>query len=154
MEMEKEINWLLQEKYRGKQTAQFKKDLVRLKKGEPLGFIIGFVMFLDCKIDLSERPLIPRFETEHWVQEAIDDIKNGKPFGATQGKINNKLFILDMFAGSGCIGVSVVRHIEQATMVFAEKDKNALKQIAINCKLNKIKKSRYEIIESDIFKGM
>src|SRR5258708_2193070 len=120
--MQQEINWLLKEKYFNKPTQQFKKDVERLKKGEPLAYVIGFVDFLGCKIDVSQRPLIPRPETEHWVQRAIEELKNGKPFGAAQGKINNKLFILDIFAGSGCIGVSIMRHIENTHVTFAEKD--------------------------------
>lgn len=141
--MNQEEHWILQEKYAGKETADFKKDIERLKAGEPLDFIIGFREFLDCKIDLSKKPLIPRDETEFWVEQAIEDMK---------GKKN--LHVLDIFSGSGCMGVAVLKHIPSATVVFAEKDKEALGQIKINAKLNKLPKTKYIIVESDVFRGL
>ncbi len=139
--MKQEIEWLLKEKYRGKPSAQFTKDMERLKKGEPLDYVIGFTDFLGCHIDLAKKPLIPRQETEYWVKKAIEQLGNKK----------HKLRILDMFAGSGCIGISIMRHIPHARVVFAEKDKKLIGQIKINCNLNKIDKKRYRIVTSDIF---
>ncbi len=138
--MEKEANWILKEKYKGEITEEFKKDLERLEQGEPVDYIIGFVIFLGCKIDLSFRPLIPRMETEYWVEQAVHDMKQ---------KRNIKC--LDIFSGSGCIGIAVLKKIKDAKVDFAELDENLLKQIKINLGLNKIDKKRYRIIQSDIF---
>lgn len=145
------VNFLLEEKYRGKPNIQFKKDIERLKKGEPLDYIIGFTEFLGCRIDLSKRTLIPRVETEFWVGEAIEKIINEKPFAVAQGKIINPLIILDMFSGSGCIGIAILKHVKNSYVVFTDSKKNALDQIKINCKLNNVKSNRHEIIQSDVF---
>ncbi|MEK7510512.1 MAG: HemK family protein methyltransferase [Patescibacteria group bacterium] len=146
MSLQKEIRWLLEEKYGGKTTEEAKKDIRRLQRGEPLDYVIGWVEFLGCKIDVSQKSLIPRPETEYWVQKAIQDVR--------KSKIKNqksKIRCLDIFAGSGCIGIVALKHIPLATVDFAEKERRFLKQIKVNAHLNGVDSSRYRLIQSDIF---
>lgn len=140
--LKREINWLLEEKYKGKLTKSAERDIERLKKREPVDYLIGFTEFLGCKIDLSQRPLIPRPETEYLVEKAIGDIKKSQ---------KKKIYCLDIFSGSGCIGTAILKNIVNTMVDFAEIDKRFLKQIRINLKLNKINPKRYQIIQSDIF---
>lgn len=119
---------------------------MRKAKGcEPIEYSKGFCRFLGCKIDLSCKPMIPRLETEFWVKKAIQDIN--LPRAKSRGKID----ILDIFAGSGCIGISILKNIENSKVDFAEINKKFLKQIKINLKINKINPARYKVIQSDIF---
>jgi release factor glutamine methyltransferase len=68
--------------------------------------------------------------------------------------------VLDIFAGSGCIGISITClpagrcDNPNINVTFAEKEKNALAQIKINCRLNKLPTKRYRIIRSDVFKNV
>jgi release factor glutamine methyltransferase len=149
--MQKEIGWLLKEKYNCEPSEKFYKDVERLKFGEPVDYVIGFTEFLGCKIDLFKKTLIPRPETEYWVEKAITEMKDRKPFGVAQGKI---LHILDMFSGSGCIGVAILKSSPNLLCDFADKDKRAVEQAKINCKINNIDKKRYKVIQSDIFKNV
>jgi len=144
-EFAREIRWLRDEKYGGKMTREVEKDVARLERGEHVDYVMGWVDFAGCRIDLSKRPLIPRPETEHWVLQAIDELRRqGSP----------PLKILDIFAGSGCIGVAVLKYIPQAQVDFAEKDQTLLKQIRINAKLNGIDSKRYRVFQSDVFSNI
>ena len=121
--LSQEVSWLVQEKYQGKETLEAKKDIERLKKGEHIDYVIGFVDFLGCRIDLFQKPLIPRPETEFWVQKAIREL---------YADARKEITCLDVFAGSGCIGVAILKHIKSTSVDFAEKDTQLLSQIEIN----------------------
>ena len=109
----------------------------------------GYVSFLGCKIDLSYKPMIPELETRFWVKKAIQDINLSR--AESRGKIN----ILDVFAGSGCIGIAILKACPEVNRgIFAEIDENLIKQIKINLKINKINNRRYSVIQSDIFKNI
>lgn len=142
----KEQQWLLKEKYHGIPTEEYTKDLIRLTSGEPLDYIIGFTIFLDCYIDLSLQPLIPRTETEFWVEKAIKHIQKNMS--------NKDISILDIFSGSGCIGVSLLHHIPNAKVDFAEIDQTLSTQIEKNIKKNIQQIDRSHIITSDVFSNI
>lgn len=143
----REQEWLIRDKYDGRlpDRAVLALDMARLKKGEPLDYIIGWREFLGCRIDLSSHPLIPREETEYWVEKAIVELEKDK---------NKITKCLDIFAGSGCIGLAILKHVPNAKVDFAEKDKKIIDQIKLNLQINKIDKKRIRIIQSDIFSNI
>lgn len=116
------------------------------KTAKPTEYRQGFVEFLGCRIDLSKRPFIPRPETEYWVGKAIKAIKQ-----KAKSK-KSKIECLDIFAGSGCIGLALLKAgpdlVERVD--FAEKEKKFLEQIKINVKINNIDPKRYRLVQSDI----
>ncbi len=120
-------------------------------KDEPIEYARGFVEFLGCKIDLSRKPLIPRPETEFWVQKVIKAVARPVLATALQGRAFK---ILDIFSGSGCIGIAVLAHIKNCHVTFIDNDKKCISQIKINLKLNGIDKKRYKLIKSDVFENI
>lgn len=116
---------------------------------KPAEYTSGFMNFLGCKIDLSQRPFIPRPETAYWTAKAIEAIKL-----QTKKLKLKKLYCLDMFAGSGCIGIAVLKYLPNVYVDFAEKEKRFLEQIKINAKINGIDAERYCVIQSDIFSNV
>ena len=139
--LEQEKRWLLDEKYQGKTSAEYYEDVARLVSGEPVDYLIGYREFLGCHIDLSRHPLIPRNETEYWIYQLLH---SSSP---TTGKIR----VLDIFAGSGCIGIALLAHLPCATVDFIEKNPHFVQQIKQNLELNNISPSRYRVYQSDMF---
>ena len=150
-QLKREIRWLLEEKYQGKLIPAAKKDITRLKRGEHVDYVIGFIDFAGCRIDLSAKPFIPRPETEYWIEKFIKNIKK-KQSGSPRPGLGFRC--LDLFAGSGCIGIAVLKHIPNTHVVAAEKEKKFCDQIKVNAKLNSIDPKRYEVIQADVFSGV
>ena len=150
--MAQEENWLLNEKYNGEKSEAFFADCKRLALGEPLAYLIGHTPFLDSRIFLDSHPLIPRVETEHWVKEAIEVIKTQQT--NSLGIVETQIKVLDLCAGSGCIGVAVAKNVPNAVVDFSELDKAHLPTIEKNLKENSIGQSRYKIFHSSLFNSL
>lgn len=141
----KEVEWLLKEKYENKESPEFLADVERLKKGEPLAYVIGWIPFYDCKIDVSLHPMIPRPETEFWVARAVNELRAlNKP----------TLRLADTFSGSGCIGVALLKHLPNATVDLSEFDPKLTEQLRINVRLNDIDPSRAKCEQADALSAL
>ncbi|QNL43688.1 peptide chain release factor N(5)-glutamine methyltransferase [Oscillibacter hominis] len=90
--------------------------LERHLKGEPVAYLIGEWEFYALPLDISRHVLIPRTDTEVLASEAISYLKD-------QGECR----VLDLCAGSGCVGLAVAAHTPQAHVVLAELSEEALK---------------------------
>ncbi len=156
--MNRDEEWLLNEKYLGERTEEFFADCERLKVGEPLAYVIGHIPFLDTTIflDLADqqdwagsRPLIPRTETEYWVKEILTKIVKTPQFRSPTPKLRGK--ILDLCAGSGCIGVAMLKALPESRVDFCEIDTGLHPTILRNIRENDIDTSRAQIYGGDLF---
>lgn len=137
----REEQQLLQEKYNGTPTAEFEKDKERLDSGEPLAYVIGNSPFLNTTIYLDSKPLIPRVESEYWLEQALKETDEAPKK------------VLDIFAGSGALGVAWAKARPQDSITFAELDPAHLETIKKNVEVNGITND-VSYIESDIFKNV
>ena len=108
------------------------------------------VNFLNCKIDVSKKIFQPRIETEFWVRKAIKEIEHA----LIRRSPNLCVSILDMFAGSGCIGIAILKNIKNCRVDFVDIDERAIAQTKINLEENKIQAERYRIIKSNLFENL
>lgn len=137
-----DIRALIRDKYDGDKDADLREDLARLSSGEPLAYVIGWIPFLGCRIELASRPLIPRVETEFWADRMIAHLK--ERFG------DRPFSLLDLCAGSGAIGIAVLKHIPSAYVSFAEIDPAHVEQIRANLLLAGVA-DRAEVRAGDLF---
>lgn len=135
---------LIRDKYAGvSDPALLQEDLARLAAGEPLAYIIGWQPFLDLRISLDSHPLIPRPETEHWTELLIAHL---------QERFGTKPFrLLDLCAGSGAIGLAVLKACPQAFVFFGELSSAHAETIKKNLQANGLDENRADIRTSDLF---
>ncbi|MBU2996021.1 peptide chain release factor N(5)-glutamine methyltransferase [Cellulophaga baltica] len=102
--------------------------LSKLKLDIPIQYIIGTTEFMDLEFIVNENVLIPRPETEELVRWILDDIKNH----------NSKLKILDVGTGSGCIPISLAKHLPNAEVFTIDVSSAAIAVAKQNAKSNKV----------------
>ncbi len=140
------IEKILAEKYAGVSSAAFEADKHRIERGEPWRYVLGYADFLDCRIDLSQRPMIPRPETAFWVQKVIEECSSNS---AQDKKGKGPIKALDLYAGSGNIGVALLKHLPQAHVTFSELDEKLLPGIERSIVDSGIDPSRATVIAGD-----
>lgn len=92
------------------------KLVQRHLRGEPVAYIIGEWEFYGLGLDISERVLIPRPDTEVLAAQAIEWVK-------AQAAPR----VLDLCAGSGCVGLAIASQCPEARVTLGELDEGALK---------------------------
>ncbi len=90
--------------------------LHKLKLEFPIQHIIGKTHFMDMDFLVTKEVLIPRPETEELVHWLIKDLK----------KANSEIKILDIGTGSGCIAISLAKHLKCASVFALDISENAL----------------------------
>jgi release factor glutamine methyltransferase len=91
--------------------------IIRLSKGEPIQYIIGKAWFMELELMVNSHTLIPRPETEELVDALIKYLKS------TQ---YDKVQIVEIGAGSGCIPISIAKYYPNATITSVDISENAL----------------------------
>lgn len=132
------------DKYNGDTSVDLSVDLARLESGEPLAYVIGWIPFLGLRIELDSRPLIPRPETEWWVEQCIAEVR-------PRDTKEHPLRILDLCAGSGAVGLSLLKALPFAHVSFAELVPAHVQQIERNLLVNNLDASRATIKTSDLY---
>ena len=93
--------------------------------GEPTAYLIGEWEFYGLPLDISRDVLIPRPDTEVLAGLAIDFVK-------TQGECR----VLDLCAGSGCVGLAVASQCPGSRVVLGELSEGALRVCRQNIRRN------------------
>ena len=111
--------------------------LSRLKLNEPIQYIIGETEFFRLPLKVNKHTLIPRPETEELVQFIIDTV--------TSSEVEKPIKILDIGTGSGCIAISLAKHLPNARVSAFDISKEAINVAKENAELNKVEVDFFEV---------
>ena len=110
-------------------SAQLEKRVEELVQrrlaGEPVAYIIGEWEFYGLPLDISESVLIPRPDTETLAEAAIDWLAQ-----------QDGPRVLDLCAGSGCLGLAIASQVKDARVVLGELSDGALRICRQNIRRN------------------
>lgn len=121
------------------QRVRYYLALIEIIQGMPIQYITNKQEFMKLDFYVDENVLIPQPDTEILVEKAIEEAK----------KIEN-VEILDMCTGSGCIGISIAKNIENAKVTLVDISKNAIEIAKKNALRNKVE-SQLTFIQSNMF---
>jgi release factor glutamine methyltransferase len=96
----------------------------RAQKGEPVEYITGEVEFLDCRIEVDPRVLIPRPETEILADLIVKRAPSGQ--------------LWDLCCGSGCLGIALKKKIPSLEVTLSDLSFDALAVAQKNAEKNQV----------------
>lgn len=102
----------------------------RLRKGEPIQYVIGSAEFYSRRFKVGPAVLIPRPETELLVKEAVKVASRIQRMRIPYGRNAEPVRILDLCTGSGCIAWSLALEVPGCHVVAVDKSKDALELAA------------------------
>ena len=108
--------------------AKVEELMARRLAGEPVAYLIGEWEFYGLPLDISREVLIPRADTEVLAEQAILAAR-----AAGEGAR-----VLDLCAGSGCVGLAVAANAPLCRTVLADVSEEALKICRQNIRRNSL----------------
>ncbi len=118
--------------------------IARRAAGEPTQYIIGKQEFWGLEFEVTPAVLIPRPETEHIIEVALDRLA---------AKRSAPLCIADVGTGSGCIAVALAKEFPRAEIIASDLSAAAL-EIAKRNALRHEVASRIEFVEADLLSAL
>jgi release factor glutamine methyltransferase len=108
-------------------AARFSSLVERRSNGEPTQHLTGKQEFWGLEFEVNPDVLIPRPETEHLVEVALDrlalrELRAGRP----QTLTGEALYIADVGTGSGCIAVALAKELPGAVFYATDISGSAL----------------------------
>lgn len=136
---DEQVGWLAEWRY--------KRLVSERKKGMPVAYLRGHREFYGLDFKVNRHTLVPRPDTEALV-EAVIAYLSGRRLA-----ISNKFWLLDVGTGSGCIPISVLRHVSGLTAVATDISSSALRVAKANAKRHEVE-GRIKFYRSDLLKNV
>ena len=118
---------------------EYQEKVLLIKDNVPIQYVIGNVDFYGNIFKVNKSVLIPRFETEELVENTIKLIHD---------TFDYPIKIIDLGCGSGCIGLSLKKKLENVSVTLLDISPEALEVAKDNAKELKCNVS---FLESDMW---
>ena len=116
----------------------YKNLIIQRSKQKPIAYLTGKKEFWKCEFSVTKDVLIPRPDTEIIVEKTLKLTKN-----------KNKLKVLEIGIGSGCILLSILKERKSFYGTGIDISKKTIEICKINCK-NLGLSSRVKLLKTDI----
>lgn len=115
--------------------------IARRAAGEPTQYVLGKQEFWGLEFEVTPAVLIPRPETEHIIEVALERIGSARK--------NHKLRIADVGTGSGCIAIALAKEFPNAQILATDISPAALDVAKRNAARHRLA-NRIKFAETDL----
>lgn len=109
-------------------AERFQALMTRRLAGEPVAYLVGEWSFYGLPLDISPDVLVPRDDTEVLARQAI----------ARAAACPGEARVLDLCAGSGCVGLAIAQNCPQARVILGDISEGALRICRQNTRRNNL----------------
>ncbi|HEY0162157.1 MAG TPA: peptide chain release factor N(5)-glutamine methyltransferase [Edaphobacter sp.] len=124
------------------QLDDYEALLARRLQHEPIQYILGTQEFYGLPFRVTPAVLIPRPETEHLVESALERLPHDRPVA-----------IADIGTGSGAIAIALAKHLPQASVTALDLSPSALDVARSNAEALGVS-PRLRFVLSDLLSGL
>jgi release factor glutamine methyltransferase len=128
--------------------------IARRTAGEPTQYLTGKQEFWALEFEVTPAVLIPRPETEHAIEVALERLgARGIKINMKTGAPNPALRVADVGTGSGCIAVALARELPHAEIIATDISARALEVAKRNATRHQVA-DRIKFVEANLLEGV
>lgn len=127
---------------------EFELGLEKIKNNVPIQYITNHQEFMKLDFYVDENVLIPQPDTEILVEEVIKYVEQNK-----LSTSSSPIKILDLCTGSGAIGISIAKYIDNCEVTATDVSNKAIQVAKLNAEKNLVH-NKITFIESDMFENI
>jgi release factor glutamine methyltransferase len=137
-----------------RESEEFLALVERRTAGEPTQYLTGKQEFWGLEFDVTPAVLIPRPETEHLVEIALERLgPRGIQINFATGAPSPALRIADVGTGSGCLAVALAHELPHAEIVATDISASALEVARGNAARHGVA-NRVRFLETDLLQAV
>ena len=132
------------------QLEAYRSLITRRADGEPTQYLTGKQEFWSLEFEVTPEVLIPRPETEHVMEVALDRLGRCELRAGRPQKTNGRGFLVaDIGTGSGCLAVALAKELPGATIFATDISPAALAVAGRNASRHSVA-DRIHFLKSDL----